>query len=282
MAKKTSKKKSVAEELEKIQKQMEGLSDKKDDDIEINITLEDVKVPEVKPKKSNVEVKVEKEIAKVSVSPSVEKQINEQFCFEEEYFEKIARSGTDLTKIGLWQKMYAAFINNIIHLYRKNVLDLGCAFGAIPACFSERGAFVTGVDISFYAIEKNLFKCVKYVQNSMHDMKDIPSDTFHLVHSMMSINHVAPDLIKSTFEEIKRVSKNGSFVLIIFNKGDNVQKVDDMNYLYTKEFFDEIAKELGMEDIYKTFYRRMISVEVPGWNFMRKYQWPFVAYQVRK
>tara|TARA_Y100000991_G_C21876646_1_gene307601 strand:+ start:184 stop:771 length:588 start_codon:yes stop_codon:yes gene_type:complete len=99
-----------------------------------------------------------------------------------------------------------------------NVLEVGCGWGNNLNFFKHKGFSYTGIDFSSTAVEhclinhKNVFCC------SMHDMP-FPSNTFDVVVDRMAIQHNPMEIIKETFEEVRRVlKKSGSLFSILIDE----------------------------------------------------------------
>jgi len=210
-------------------------------------------------------------------------EVKQEPPFGERYFESLKlNSGVDIFAKGAWQKVFAVYLEKVFGLRGKKILDLGCGAGAVCSAFADYGMDVIGNDISEYIAKKTPFKNFKFVNSPMWDMKDIPDSSVDFVFSMYSFNHVPKDKLQKTFDEIKRVCKSEAMVFIILNMGSTINKVNELETVYPKYILDECASNLGMKDGTKNFYSKLMITVVPGWDFMRKYQWPYVIYKVVK
>ncbi len=100
----------------------------------------------------------------------------------------------------------------------KTVLDLGCGEGVDCRRFNEKGAKVTGVDISPTLIkaarEASNSKNINYVESSFTALGDIVDNSFDQVVSVMALMD-SPE-VNSAFKEAYRVLKpGGSFYFVI-------------------------------------------------------------------
>lgn len=221
------------------------------------------------------------EVQKDEVKPE-STQVEEKFG--EKYFNDLFRScGLDVTAKGAWQKVFVYYLDKVFGgLRNKKILDLGCGGGAVASAFADYGMDVIGNDISSYIAKKTPHKNFKFVVSPMWDMKEVEDNSIDFICSMYAFNHIPEDKLQKTFDEIKRVCKNDAKVFIILNMGSIINKVSEIETIYPKYILDECAAKVGMKDGTKNFYERLMITVVPGWDFMRKYQWPYVIYKVVK
>jgi ubiquinone/menaquinone biosynthesis C-methylase UbiE len=202
--------------------------------------------------------------------------------FEESYFAAMKKSGVDIFSKGAWQMMYAHFIDTIFKIRGQVVLDLGCAAGAITAAFSDYGARAVGLDISKYATEKSQFKNIEMVNSPAWDLSMVEDDCIDFVHSMQLFQYIPEDKCPVMMAEIKRVCKNGAIVFAILDMRHKTKADAAEETIQPKYFWDEIAQDLGMKDGSKAYYQKLYSTHAPGWDFMKRYQWPYLLYKVVK
>jgi len=135
--------------------------------------------------------------------------------FSKEYFEKRKKSGCDYTQCGLWQEMYARFLNRAFALGKKVVLDVGGAYGAIAHAIKVVGAArVICADISKYVVEAKTFNDVEYLYAPVQHMKAIDSETVDFVHASHVMEYIDPIDIERSIKEIGRVLKSGGSCFI--------------------------------------------------------------------
>lgn len=94
----------------------------------------------------------------------------------------------------------------------KRVLDLGCGSGESSKKLLERGANVTGIDISeeMIKIAQNELPDYEFLVSDMENLK-FENDSFDIVSSSLALHYVQD--LKKTFSEVYRVlSKEGIFV----------------------------------------------------------------------
>jgi ubiquinone/menaquinone biosynthesis C-methylase UbiE len=208
--------------------------------------------------------------------------VDEYDLFEQGYFDKLKMHGNDVASKGNWQKMYAYFIDKIFNIKGKNVLDLGCAMGAITSAFADYGANATGVDISKYAIEKSPFKNIKKVCSPAWDLSMVEPNSIDFVHSMFMMNYIPKNKIYIVMDQLNKVCKDGAIVFCVLNMDNEEKKISENETIFTKNFFDEIAAKFNMKCGVKAYYQKMFNLYIPGWEFMKKYNWKFLLYKVCK
>lgn len=211
-----------------------------------------------------------------------EQSLETPISFEQEYFDGLKMHGIDVSSKGAWQMMYAYFIDKIFGIKGKNVLDLGSAMGAITSAFADYGANSIGVDISNYAISKSPFKNIKTVCSPAWDLEMIEPNSIDFVHSMFMMNYIPRNKLYIVMDQINKVCKDGAIVFCILNMDNEEKKVSENETIFTKAQFDEIASKFGMKCGVKSYYQKMFNLYIPGWEFMKKYNWKFLLYKVCK
>ena len=253
-----------------------------------NITQSTNEVIEDNVEGSNLVIEDNVEKSELSTLQKVEepKKIKIIDNFEEEYYKYLKSTGLDVNFRGTWQKMYAYFINQIFGIKGKFVLDIGCAMGAITSSFAEYKANCIGVDISKFFIENSKFKNIKLLNTPAWNLKEIPDSSIDFIHSMKTFNYIPENKISEVFSEMKRVAKNDAIIFIVLDAmGYQKIKQEDSiipSTIFPKFFFDEHARNCEMKDGSKLFYPKLMQTRTPGWDFMRKYNWPYLLYKVVK
>lgn len=224
------------------------------------------------------------ETTKVEELPKEE--VKQLTSFEEDYYRYLKSTGVDVSIKGSWQKMYAYFINQIFGIKGKAILDLGCAMGAITSAFADYQSPSIGVDISKFFVECSKFKNIKLINSPAWDLKDIPDSSIDFIHSMNMFNYIPEEKIPEVFKEMKRVAKNDTIIFIVL-EAIGYQKITKTempvpSIVFTKDFWNEQAGLVGMKDGTKAFYPKLMQTRTPGWDFMRKYDWPYLVYKVVK
>lgn len=208
---------------------------------------------------------------------------DEAIHFEQKYFDDLKLNGIDVTTKGAWQKMYAYFIDTIFGIKGKSVIDLGGACGSIASAFADYGTTKSqSVDISEYAISKSQFKNITNVCAPIWQMKEIPDNSIDFVHAMFSFNYIPSNKIYLSLHEINRICKNNALVFSIMKLDNEDKKISDIETLYSKATWDRQASEFDMTCMVKNYYSKMFNLYIPGWEFMKKYNWKFLLYRINK
>jgi len=98
------------------------------------------------------------------------------------------------------------------------VLDFGCGPGRITQALARRSSSVVGVDISSTMIEKaiayNKFptKC-SYKVNSTDALPDFADNSFDLVFSYITLQHIEPKFALNYIKDFIRIAKPGGHIL---------------------------------------------------------------------
>lgn len=107
---------------------------------------------------------------------------------------------------------------------KQKALDFGCGPGRITQAMCPHFEAVCGVDISASMIEKanteNQFsdKC-NYFTNPKNDLSLFEDNTFDLVFSIITLQHIPPQYSINYVKEFTRIAKPGG--LIVFNLPSN-------------------------------------------------------------
>lgn len=156
----------------------------------------------------------------------------------------------------------------------KRVLDAGCGTGYMSRILAERGAKVTGVDLSKRFIEicenyeKNEPRGIKYFQADLGRMPRIAASQFDLVVSIYVLCDVR-DHVRAIKEISRVMKKNGRFLMLIehpcfsWQSGGWIRmpvdshRVEDMPYLKIDKYFRKGTLEgtWGKLPVLLTFYR---------------------------
>jgi len=156
----------------------------------------------------------------------------------------------------------------------KQVLDLGSGTGRNANYCAEKGATVTGIEISKTAIliakqeAKKLGVNVRYIQNSFGEPFAIPDNSIDIVLDVMSSNSLNEKERAIYIAEINRALKPGGFlfVKILSKEGDqNAKKLLKLSPGKEKDTY--LMKELGLVE--RVFSRDdLISTYTPFFDIL--------------
>ncbi len=137
------------------------------------------------------------------------------------------------------------------------VLDFGCGPGRLTQALAMRSSSVVGVDISDSMISKarayNKFpEKVRYQVNEKPSLADFESNSFHLVFSLITLQHIEPQYSTAYIKEFVRVCKPGGHILF--------------NLPTEPPHFFKVLKTLvghsGINLIRKIYYRKSSVIEM--------------------
>lgn len=100
---------------------------------------------------------------------------------------------------------------------RGAVLDFGCGVGRLTRAFSTRFVRAVGVDVSPRMLElaqgyDRRGRC-EFILNPRPDLSIFPDDSFDLVYSNITLQHMPPSLIRAYVREFVRVLSPGGIAL---------------------------------------------------------------------
>ncbi len=109
---------------------------------------------------------------------------------------------------------YPAILDSIGDIEGKKVLDLGCGSGALTSLIAEKGADVTGVDVSEEWIERCRAEYdmpnLRFIVADGSNLADFKDSSFDfVVMNMVLLNVASSEKVKSIFSEVARVLKSG-------------------------------------------------------------------------
>ncbi|GAB5559081.1 MAG: hypothetical protein SynsKO_07280 [Synoicihabitans sp.] len=98
-----------------------------------------------------------------------------------------------------------------------HALDFGCGVGRLTQALGDHFDHVTGVDIAAPMIElanqhNKRPESVKFRLNPASDLALFPDDSFDLVYSVITLQHIPPALIPGYIKEFGRICRPGGAV----------------------------------------------------------------------
>ena len=142
----------------------------------------------------------------------------------------------------------------------NRILDVGCSKGFMLYDFIRLipGIEVRGIDISQYAFDNSMEKVKPYID--VGNAKDLPynCNSFDLVISINTIHNLEKTDCIMALQEIERVSKGNSFIVVdAYRNRHEKEKIDDWNltaltYLHVNEWI-ELFQEAGYSGDYYWF-----------------------------
>ncbi|SKA36182.1 Methylase involved in ubiquinone/menaquinone biosynthesis [Marinactinospora thermotolerans DSM 45154] len=146
----------------------------------------------------------------------------------------------------------------------RRVLDVGCAAGHLSARLVERGAEVTGIDVSPVMVRLARERCARVAggRAEFHraDLAEpldfLPDGSFDLVTASLVL-HYLEDWVPP-LRELRRVLRpGGALVMSVHHPGEDWRWFDRPDYFRTEMVTDEWPLPSGPREV--RFYRRPLS-----------------------
>jgi ubiquinone/menaquinone biosynthesis C-methylase UbiE len=183
-----------------------------------------------------------------------------------EYFEAVAQNRFK-------KEFWIADFVNFERWNGKNVLEIGCGAGSDLVKFAERGADITGIDLSTKSIELTLKRLEVYGLNGKAieaDTENLPfgDNTFDCVASIGVLHHTT-DMAKA-ISEVRRVLKpNGEIRIMLYHKpsivclqmwvlfgllkGNPFKNIDDIFYNNHESVGTKVLTVKETQELFKDF-----------------------------
>jgi ubiquinone/menaquinone biosynthesis C-methylase UbiE len=188
------------------------------------------------------------------------RQISKKFDFD--YFDGDRKYGYGGFNYNprFWSDVVLDFINEYKLTEKSSILDIGCAKGFMLVDFKKvlPGITISGLDISKYAISSAHPDVKNYVIEGSAIKLPYEDKTFDLVISINTLHNLKRNEIKKSLEEINRVAKKYSFIMVDGYESESQKEMMDkwvltaetvLSYDEWIEFFNE-SKYLGDYDFW--------------------------------
>jgi ubiquinone/menaquinone biosynthesis C-methylase UbiE len=188
------------------------------------------------------------------------RQISKKFDFD--YFDGDRKYGYGGFNYNprFWSDVVLDFINEYKLTEKSSILDIGCAKGFMLVDFKKvlPGITISGLDISKYAISSAHPDVKNYVIEGSAIKLPYEDKTFDLVISINTLHNLKRNEIKKSLEEINRVTKKYSFIMVDGYESESQREMMDkwvltaetvLSYDEWIEFFNE-SKYLGDYDFW--------------------------------
>ena len=112
---------------------------------------------------------------------------------------------------------------------RGSVCDIGCGPGHVARYLRERGAEVTGVDLSPRLIEeaRRLNPGIRFEVGDMRSL-EVSDAAFAAVVAFYSLIHFDADQLREAVRELRRILSPGGVLLASFHRGSERRHVEDL------------------------------------------------------
>ncbi len=162
---------------------------------------------------------------------------------------------------GRWQAVARAMAKHYGLRSGMKVLDVGCGKAFLLYDLSKEvpGLECRGVDISGYALEHAQEEMKPFLQEAPAQQLPFEDNSFDLVISITTLHNLALYDLKSSLQEIERVSRGKSYIVVESYRNEN----EKANLLYwqltcecffTPEEWEWIFKEFGYSGDYSFIF----------------------------
>lgn len=212
-----------------------------------------------------------------------------------DYFDYLKKSGRAHHKTyGRWQRDYGRMIDDVFSIRGRQVLDVGCAAGALVKAFiEEAGADAVGCDINGDIIAGSPFRrkrsrltCVDTCQLTTC----YQPQSFDLIHSQQVFEHF-PNIYYSmkAVEQIAFLLKPGGLLFVALQLGDHltVDELLDLHRvgvdidithinIWPRDVWHPVFAVAGLVDVTARYRERFNTWRSRrGFSFMAKYRWDY-------
>ncbi|MFZ5633595.1 MAG: class I SAM-dependent methyltransferase [Bacillota bacterium] len=129
------------------------------------------------------------------------------------------------------------------------VLDIGTGTGTLAGIFADRGAKVTGVDISpemLNQARKKYGSRVSFLQAPAHAPGLFGNDSFDVVSAAFVLHEMPPDYRIRVLEEMKRLARRVVLVIdYVPNCNPLISLVEHLEKSYYRDFLGSVKAELN-------------------------------------
>jgi 2-polyprenyl-3-methyl-5-hydroxy-6-metoxy-1,4-benzoquinol methylase len=135
------------------------------------------------------------------------------------------------------------------HFKPKKVLDVGCGMGLRMYAMKTYGLDVEGIEISRFAINSNLFGLADKmvcIDVSLPDLQ-MGAYQYDLVIAYDVLEHIEPDRLDQTIENIKKMATKNILCSIPFVGDPNLEADKTHKIKQTKEWWENKFKEHGLK-----------------------------------
>jgi len=149
------------------------------------------------------------------------------------------------------------------------VLDIGTGTGTLAGIFDQKGARVTGIDISPGMLRqaRKKYSQVNFIQAPAHSLEEMEDNSFEVVSAAFVIHEMPPDYRLNLFKQMQRVAREAVLIIdYVPNNNPLIALVENMEKSYYREFLESVDRQL--DQIFPTHVRKKL------WHFIGMYLCP--------
>ena len=128
-------------------------------------------------------------------------------------------TGIRILTLGQIDTVYDRLISHIKK--GQTVLDIGCGTGALAVRAAKKGAYVKGIDVNPYMLERAQMKAddlnlttVTFLEGGVAELEGEEPDTYDVVMSGLCFSELSEDELVYTLRETKRILKPEGLLLV--------------------------------------------------------------------
>jgi len=185
--------------------------------------------------------------------------------------------GVDYRAYGAWQTAYAEFIDHVLGIKGKRLLDVGSACGALVKGFLARGADALGVEPDPWMASHPVEGLdPARLLNAPMEAAPVEPETFDLAHSSQVLEHVPEEKVDAHLAAIFRALKPGGlfFAALALDTTPGAETDKTHVTLRPYDWWRERIAASGFEDATSGF-RKAVEAE----PMQREYGWTWFIWR---
>jgi SAM-dependent methyltransferase len=217
-------------------------------------------------------------------NPMAEPKLLKSTAYNRDYYEQHLAAGCDYAAYGDWQTEYGQWLADCMGWRNKNVLDVGCACGAITKGLNENGCLASGVDINEFTVGlgRNLWPELPLFVADAVNLHHFENGQFDGLHSHQVFEHLRPELVPFVLAELRRVSKPGAALFVVLDTEDSFSRQnrlgaeEDPTHVCIRpmSWWSRMLDLSGWDECKKDFQNAM---QGHSRNFLSRYDWDWFA-----
>jgi len=193
------------------------------------------------------------------------------------HFLTLGGVGVDYRSYGAWQTAYAEFLDHVLGIAGRRLLDVGSACGAQVKGFLERGADAVGVEPDTWMATHPVVGLEPgRLLNARPEEAGLDPESFDLAHSSQVLEHVPEEGLEDHLAAIHGAPKPGSLFFAALAIDTTPGAREDATHVTLRPLSwwrDRIAAA-GFEDV-STDFRKTVEAE----PLQREYHWTWMIWR---